>query len=100
MNIEKLQNIAQQAELFKDDVACRLFFYLLLFANYKDTNDLKQGQIHTSLSKLASHLGCTKRRIETALKKLQMLHLVRQETLHDVQQKGSIITIIKDYVVD
>lgn len=93
MEITAIRHDITHSELLKDEVAFSLFFYLLTFANFSDEDNIKRGQIHTSLSALASHLGFTKRRIETALKKMQMLHLVRQEMLQGMLQKGSVLTL-------
>lgn len=71
-------------EWYKVPNTAHLFHHLLLMANHKDGKwrgiDIPKGCLITSLDKLSSQTGLTKREVRTALKHLISTHDVTQKT--------------------
>ena len=80
-------------EWYSDTYTARLFFHCILKANWKDGSwkgqPYKRGQFITSLSSLASELGCSVRNVRTALN-----HLISTgELTSETTNKYRIITV-------
>lgn len=78
----------------KTDTLC-LFLYLLVKANYKDTDlcgkTIKRGQIVTSLPKISTDTGLTIRQVRTSINRLKSTGELTDES----SSQGRLITIIK-----
>ena len=78
---------------YGDNNTFRVFFHLLLKANFKDGefehHDIKRGQLVTSRKHLSQELNISERSVRTALKHLQTTNEISIETT----TKYSIITI-------
>jgi hypothetical protein len=83
---------------YNDQNTVRLFFHLLLCANYKDcefhNTVIKRGQLVTSRKKLSEQLGLTEREIRTALEHLTSTNDIAINST----PRYSIITVKNDYL--
>jgi hypothetical protein len=78
--------------LYMNQNAKALFLHLLLMANYKDDGDIKRGQCHTSLNKLAKETGLSKQNVRTALSTLSLAQKITRSLKHH-----SLLITICDY---
>lgn len=82
-------------EWYTDSNTSRLFFHLLLKANWEDKMwqgmEIKRGQLFTSLDSLADGIVATKMQIRVALNKLKSTREVNTITT----RKGLLVTICK-----
>ena len=82
-------------EWYSDQKVFHFFLYILLKANYKDSNyrgvEIKRGQLLTGTSKIAKETGLTEREIRTVKTKL----IETGEMTVKTTNKYSIITICK-----
>jgi hypothetical protein len=82
-------------EWYKDTATCKLFFHLLITANFVDTRfmgkKIKRGQVVTSLNSLAEETGLSVQQVKTAIK-----HLISTNEITNVStSQYRIITVVK-----
>jgi len=95
MSFIKLNRKIVEWEWFTDGNTLKLWIYLLVNAQYKDTKykgiEVKRGQILTGRKKLAECLGMSERQIRTCL---QHLEKTKELTIKSTN-RFSLITIVK-----
>ncbi len=64
----------------KDPVAYNIYTYLIVNANYANSDKVNRGQILTSFRKLSEETGLSERRIRTAVKKLISAKYITQRS--------------------
>lgn len=91
----KLHRETLDWEWYGDHNTCRLFFHLLLRANYKPSRymgyEIPAGSIAAGIDKLAEQTGLSVQQVRTALTKLKSTNEITIKTTN----KFSIITMIK-----
>ena len=95
MSYIKLDRKIAEWEWFTDGNTLKLWIYLLVNAQYKDTKykgvEIKRGQIITGRKKLANRLGMTEQQIRTSLNHLEK---TKEITIKSTN-RFSVITIVK-----
>lgn len=91
----KLHRSLLDWEWFDKSEIVHLFIYLLLKANYEDTQwkgiTVKRGQLVTTRQQISRDLGLTEQQVRTVISKLILTHEINQQTTN----KFTIITICK-----
>ena len=95
MSYIKLDRKICEWEWFTDSNTLKLWIYLLVNAQYKDTKyrgmQIRRGQIITGRKKLAERLGMTEQQIRTSLNHLEK---TKEITIKSTN-RFSVITIVK-----